>query len=159
VRAGVVSDIHGSYDRLEQAVAAMGPIEMLIHAGDGYSEIVRWQRDHLGVEVRMVAGNCDVFAGCPEEACFHLDRWKVLLTHGHLYGAKANLNRLAAHGLELGAALVIYGHTHRAEKVDRYGITLFNPGALSQSRCFGRPSFGLIETEHGKLEIGFRYFT
>ena len=157
MRAGVVSDIHGSYDRLNQATEAMGPIDLLIHAGDGFNELARWRKEHPRIQVRMVAGNCDLYADCPEEVTFNLDRWQVLLTHGHLYGAKANLTRLWLRARQAGASLVIFGHTHRAEKVDRHGIIFFNPGSLSQFRPPGILSYGTIDVGPEGLEAEIRY--
>ncbi len=157
MRAGVVSDIHGNYGQLQRAVSAMGPIDLLIHAGDGYAEIARWRQEHRGIRVEMVAGNCDLSAACPEEILFSLERWRVLLTHGHLYGAKTGLERLAARGRELHAALVIFGHTHRAARLDSHGLILFNPGSLSGPRSIGRPSFGLLRTAGDRLEISHCY--
>lgn len=161
MRAGVVSDIHGSYDHLLLAVAAMGPIDLLIHAGDGWSDLVRWRGEHPGIRVEMVAGNCDLFGGYPAdyplEAVFNLGRWKLFLTHGHLYGAKTDLHRLVLRGREVGADLVVFGHTHRPAKIEWHGLTLFNPGALSRTRCHGRPSYGLIEAGAEGLEIALRY--
>lgn len=157
MRAGVVSDSHGSYERLAQAFAAMGPIDLLIHAGDGHAEATRWRREHPEIRVEMVIGNCDFLASCPEEKLFYLDRWKVLLTHGHLYGTKAGLQRLVARGRELQAALVVYGHTHQAVRLTDQGLILFNPGSLSAPRSRGRPSFGLIQTGGGQLEISHCY--
>ncbi|NLG85292.1 MAG: metallophosphoesterase [Firmicutes bacterium] len=161
MRIGVVSDIHGSYEHLLRAVEAMEPIELLLHAGDGWADLVRWRREHPAVPVEMVVGNCDfppVNAGYSVELVLNLANKKVLLTHGHLFGAKTDLHRLARRGREIGADLVVFGHTHRPV-VLRWGeILLFNPGALSAARCYGRPSYGLLEiSPDGTIRTGHGY--
>ena len=162
MRIGVVSDIHGSYDHLLRAVAAMGPIELLLHAGDGWADLLRWRREHPELPVEMVVGNCDLVPqggpGYPVELVLALAGKKILLTHGHLFGAKTDLHRLALRGREARADLVVFGHTHRPTALRWGEMVLFNPGSLSAARCHGRPSYGLLEitpdgikTVHGYL--------
>ncbi|MGE5550730.1 MAG: metallophosphoesterase [Bacteroidota bacterium] len=158
MRVGVVSDIHGAYEALRRAVQAMGPVDLLAHAGDGYSDLIRWRKENPDVRVEMVAGNCDLFADCAEETLFSLDRWRILLTHGHQYGVKSGLHRLLARAQRAGAQLVIYGHTHCPERSDQGGIILFNPGSLCLARTScGRPSYGLIDVTPDRLEIAVDY--
>ncbi len=153
MRIGVVSDIHGSLDNLQKALTDMGRIDLLLHAGDGSRDLNRWRRTHDLPGLRMVAGNCDLDPDCPVEDEFDLGRWRVLLTHGHLYQAKNGLDLLWEHARAIRADLVIFGHTHRPEKIHRQGIILFNPGSLSQLRSYGRPSYGRIETTPAGLAL------
>lgn len=161
MRVGVVSDIHGSYDLLLRAVAAMGPIELLLHAGDGWADLLRWRREHPELPVEMVVGNCDLVPqggpGYPVELVLALAGKKVLLTHGHLFGAKTDLHRLALRGRELGADLVVFGHTHRPTELQWEGMILFNPGSLSRARCYGRPSYGLLEINQEGIKTDLCY--
>lgn len=157
MRAGVVSDIHGSYQHLQRALRAMGQIDLLIHAGDGYRDLLKLRRELDSLAVQAVAGNCDLQADCPEETIFRLDQWRIFLTHGHLYGVKSDLRRLAARGRELGVDLVIFGHTHRPERREERGLTLFNPGSLYPARAYGCLSYGVIETGGGNLRANLHY--
>lgn len=149
VRIGVVSDIHGDYQTLAALVRRLQPLDLLIHAGDGATEIERLSRYFPALLIRAVIGNCDfpAFLGSPypKEIFFSLAGWKIFLTHGHLYGVKANLGRIRAHGRRLGADLIIFGHTHLPLYEKEGDVTLFNPGSLSSVRCYKQPSYGLLE--------------
>lgn len=149
MRIGVVSDIHGDYHALEVVVKRIKPVDLLIHAGDGASEIHRLSRRFPVAQIRAVSGNCDlsVFTGSPfpKEVFFSLQGWNIFLTHGHLYGVKTDLDRIRVRGRQLGADLVIFGHTHLPILVKEGGLILFNPGSLSAARCYEQPSYGLLE--------------
>ena len=41
---------------------------------------------------------------------------KLFVTHGHAYGVKSGLGRLAERAKTLGADVVLYGHTHIPEQ-------------------------------------------
>lgn len=149
MQIGVVSDIHGDYQALEALVRRIMPLDLLIHAGDGVSEIHRLSRYFPTTQIRAVSGNCDpsAFTGSPfpREIFFSLEGWNIFLTHGHLYGVKSDLDRIRVRGRQLGADLVIFGHTHLPLLAKEGGLTLFNPGSLSAARCYEQPSYGLLE--------------
>ena len=59
------------------------------------------------------------------------------------YGVKHSLMRLSLKAREAGAALALYGHSHRQE-IDRDGeITLLNPGALKNG------DYAVVELDKG----------
>ncbi|TCL74177.1 hypothetical protein EDC14_1004113 [Hydrogenispora ethanolica] len=152
MRVGVVGDIHGSYHELRKAVRAMGKIDHLLFTGDGYRDICRL-REETGLFVRGVAGNCDFVSEFPLEQTFQLDEFKILLAHGHQYGAKTGLSRLGQAGREQGAALVVFGHTHQPLSTTWNEIRLLNPGTLSRERSYGGVSYGIIETGAAGLNM------
>ncbi|HBE78347.1 MAG TPA: metallophosphoesterase [Firmicutes bacterium] len=148
IRLGVVGDIHGNYRGLKQAVREMGRIETLLFTGDGYREISRLQDEtDIDIDFRIegVVGNCDFCSLFPTEQILCFGRYRVLLTHGHLYGVKSDLTRLGMVGREQKADLVVFGHTHEALCDDWYEVKLFNPGSLSAERSYRGPSYGIIE--------------
>lgn len=144
MRVGVVGDIHGNYEDLKEALRQMGAIDHLIFTGDGIREINRLQEE-TEIMVRGVRGNCDFLGGFPYDDLFHLDRYKVFLTHGHIYDVKSGLARLGKIGQAKGADLVVFGHTHIPEITDWYEVRLFNPGTLYRERSYGGISYGIIE--------------
>ncbi len=145
MRIGVVGDIHGAYDELKRAVAALGPVDQLLFTGDGYRDICRL-RDESKLFVQGVAGNCDFGSEFPASQLLYLDGHKVLLTHGHYYGVKNGLRRLGEAGREQGAVLVVFGHTHQPLLDTWNGIQLFNPGTLSRERAYQGLTYGVLET-------------
>lgn len=149
MRVGVVGDIHGSYCELKKVLAQMGEIDHLLFTGDGVRDIDRL-KEETGILVRGVKGNCDFAVGFSEVEIFYLDQYKVLLTHGHLFGVKSGLTRISLLAQEKGVDLVVFGHTHLPLIDEWNGIKLFNPGTLYRERSYLGLSYGIIETdEHG----------
>lgn len=151
MRIGIVSDTHGSYERLEQAAAEMGPIDLLLHAGDGARDAERWCIAH-SVEAYYVKGNCD-FGPYTEEVAFPVAGRRVLLTHGHLYGVKNDLQRLAYRGRELQVDVAVFGHTHLATHTDAMGVKLVNPGSLSGGRSRSGATYALLHLSPDCVEV------
>ena len=83
MRVIVVSDSHGATGRLSTILTVAeqaGPIDAIIHLGDGYYDL----RD-LEVDlppVYQVAGNCDLFRSDTLDFVT-LSNARILLTHGH----------------------------------------------------------------------------
>lgn len=134
----------------------MGPIDLLIHAGDGRRDIDRLLNE-VSIPCQSVAGNCDFAGDLPSELHIMLERWSVFLTHGHHYGVKQGLMRLGLKARELGSDLVVFGHTHQPYHGDYHGVTLFNPGSLSPERCLGRPSYGLLRIDAKGIHAEIRH--
>jgi putative phosphoesterase len=151
MRVGVVGDIHGNYSGLTKALQGMGKVEELIFTGDGYREIARLEAES-GVKVIGVVGNCDFYSEFASERIFSLGVSRIFLTHGHHYGVKQGLTRVALAGQSHGIDLVIFGHTHLPLDDLWQNVRLFNPGSLSMERSMGGPSYGVIEFD----ENGFR---
>jgi putative phosphoesterase len=144
MRIGVVGDIHGNYNGLRRSVRLMNHPDLLLFTGDGFREISRL-RDEIEIPVEGVAGNCDGYTDYPNEVILKLDKFKALLTHGHIYSVKNGLTRIGLAGRTKGVNLVIFGHTHEPLNDDWYEVRLFNPGSLSVERSFKGPSFGMLE--------------
>jgi hypothetical protein len=127
----VISDSHGNYPHALKAHAAAGPVDHIIHLGDG-SEDARLMEELLGVPVLRVAGNCDCDAQLPQELTLELGECRVLLTHGNRQLVKSGLTQLIRKGIEVGARVVLYGHTHLPAVQVAAGMLFVNPGALKQ---------------------------
>jgi putative phosphoesterase len=149
LRIGVLSDTHGRLTLARKAVPLMGDIQLLIHAGDFYHDALK-----LGGEFQLsataVIGNCDLGVNGPKEEQLDVGEMRIFITHGHLYRAKSGLLNLYLRAKELGADVVIFGHTHVPEIEYCDGICLFNPGSISLPRGRRKPTFGILELEKGK---------
>ena len=111
-----------------------------------------------------VVGNCDWFSAdeAPTKIVMALGGHIVFATHGHLYRAKETEQFLLAHAAEVGADIILFGHTHTpmhkivpagtsfatlskgTVTIDR-DIHLFNPGSLRAG------SFGSLTMQAGNL--------
>lgn len=139
-----MSDSHGDLKRAEQAVRRMGQVDLLLHAGDHYEDALLLA-DICGVEVKAVAGNCDHHLPGPMEELLEIEGYRIYLTHGHLFGVKRGLGRLAGRAGEMGASIVIYGHTHVSLKKEMNGVLFLNPGSVTWPRLPGQHSFAVVE--------------
>jgi putative phosphoesterase len=147
MRVIAVSDTHGSPDLLLAAVKHAGHTDALLHAGDGIRDCAVLDGQYDG-RIYMVRGNCD-FIPCEFfEHMIPLESAVIYLTHGHLFDAKATLNKLWFKGREVGADIVCFGHTHVPLLEKQGKVTLLNPGSLRHGK-----TYGLIEIKGGKADI------
>jgi len=143
-RIGVFSDTHGILHKLEEALELAGSLDLIVHAGDLYSDAAEIAAV-AGVPYRAVAGNCDLPGIGPlEEVVLRAGR-RILLVHGHMYGVKCSYGGLLNKARQEQASIVIFGHTHRAECRCYDNILLFNPGSLSRPPYNELPCFGVLE--------------
>lgn len=149
-RVLVVSDTHGEYSRIDEVLVGEGPFDALIHLGDQLSDVYAAKK--MGnIPIYTVKGNCDFGSLEKAERLVDLFGAKVLLTHGHLYGVKYSLTRLALAAAEKQVALVLFGHTH-IPLLDWDGaLTLMNPGSLGRPGYGKSPTYGALEIEKGLI--------
>lgn len=128
MRIVVVSDSHGATGRLSTILMAAeqaGPIDAILHLGDGY-----WDLRDLETSlppVYQVAGNCDL--GHSDTLDFvTLSGARILITHGHYQHVKDGTDDLLSLALEEKCRAALYGHTHVQKMEWRQGILLMNPG-------------------------------
>jgi len=144
MRLLVISDSHGNYAHAFRAHELAGPVDHIVHLGDG-SDDARLMEEVLEVPVHRVAGNCDLDALLPTELTLELGACRILLTHGNRHRVKSGLQQLIGKGIEVGAKVVLYGHTHLPAVQSAGGMLLVNPGSLSE----GVPGSYAIVTLNG----------
>lgn len=150
MRIGVISDTHGVRERARAAVERMGPLDLLLHAGDFYDDAI-FLSNVLSYPVIGVRGNCD-FAG-PGEELVDADGLKIMLLHGHQYGVKRSLQSLSYYAQESGVNAVVFGHTHQAEIEWVNNILFFNPGSAYRPRgVHSNPTCGILNVENGLIK-------
>ena len=59
------------------------------------------------------------------------------------------MNHIYYHGLEIGAQVVVFGHTHIPSCELQEGIWLLNPGSPSLPRIGSQGSFIVLEAGNG----------
>lgn len=123
---GVISDTHGLLR--PQAVEALRGTELILHAGDvGAPEVLEGLRQIA--PVRAIRGNTDVDPWArrlPETDLVEVDGVSMFILHSL---ADLDLDPKAA-----GIGVVIYGHSHRPEAIEKDGILYLNPGAAGPRR-------------------------
>jgi uncharacterized protein len=147
MRIIVVSDTHGRADLLQAAVRHAGKTDVLLHLGDGQRDCDMLSGSYIGA-IWLVKGNCDFAFDGQYEHLLHLDGVTLYMTHGHLFEVKSTLNKLWYKGIETGADIICFGHTH-IPLLDKQGeVTLLNPGSLK-----GGKTYALIEIRDGKADV------
>ena len=133
-----VSDSHGNRDLLRNALsqAAQGsPIDLCVHCGDGVRDMdsltdtITQASPHA--RVYSARGNCDLASfDVPTLTLFEANGVPMMVTHGHLFGVKHELESLLCVAEARKAKVVFFGHTHHPFLETVRGITLINPGAI-----------------------------
>lgn len=154
----IVSDSHGRTDNLEKVIDKTHPIDLLIHLGD-----IEGSEDYIeaiaGCDTIMVSGNNDYFTSLDREKIIEVNGYKIYMTHGHIYQVNFGTGMIKAKGRELGAQIVMFGHTHRP-LIDTVGdITAINPGSISLPRQEGHlPTYIIMEIDRfGKAHFTLNY--
>lgn len=154
----IVSDTHRSLVGLEEALEIEEPIDMLIHLGDIERQMVQ-VRQLVDCPVHMIAGNNDFLCGLPGEEEFEIGRYRVFITHGHGYYVNMTEEYLQDTARELGADIVMYGHTHLPVLEIEEDLVTLNPGSLTYPRQSGRRPSYIVMTldDNGKADFEIRY--
>jgi putative phosphoesterase len=145
----VFSDSHGAAARLCEAVHRCRP-DAAVFLGDGVRDAETLARRFPELPLRILRGNCDWAAvDCEDSALFELGGVRIFAAHGHNHAVKYGLDGFATSVLCSGAALGLYGHTHRAQIRTLDGLTLLNPGSIGN---MSRPTYGEIRINNGKFQ-------
>lgn len=132
MKIAVFSDSHGHPDVMIRAIEHSTP-DMIIHLGDGETDVSRIEKQFPHIPLKAVRGNCDFGSDLPESELFSVGAIKIFITHGHIYGVKKVLSPLIDEANGRDADIVMYGHTHIANCSVSSGIYVLNPGTCGLS--------------------------
>ena len=168
----IFSDSHGRVENMQTAIERqIKAPDAILFLGDGARDLDRLFL--VDIPLWAVRGNCDWassdFADRAERL-LHIDGHTILLTHGHEWGVKGGLGGLIMHAAELGADIVLFGHTHTqtlrtvaaGEQVGKTTLSrpmyLFNPGSIGYNEDGEGYAFGTLTIKgetvlfgHGRL--------
>lgn len=133
---------HGLQGRTLEAVRRA---DVVAHTGDFTTEAVYDAIDAESDRLHAVVGNNDEPAlarQLPSRTVFEAEELTVAMVHGHEHSGEA----LSLLGREVGADLVVFGHSHRPEFEAVGPLALLNPGSHAEPR-WHRPA-------HAELERG-----
>lgn len=141
----VISDSHCRYGAVERVERLFEENDYIVHLGDGSGDM-RKIVTMYPKKTYVMKGNCDFYYG-EEECVIDAEGVRIFCCHGHRYGVKHGLGRLAERAAELDCTVALYGHTHIAniETVD--GVLCVNPGSIGD---FSEPSYCFLAVIQGK---------
>lgn len=123
---GLISDTHGLLR--QEAVAALKDCDLIIHAGDvGKPEIIEELRGTAPVVA--VRGNIDKGSWAsqlPLTAVVEAGAVSIYVLH--------QLQQLDLNPVAAGFDIVVSGHTHKPDRMERSGVLYINPGSAGPRR-------------------------
>lgn len=155
IKIGVMSDTHGDSNAIRLAISRLKGVDHIIHLGD-------YCRDALLIQkltrkpVEYIKGNCDMNSDAADEKLLIFGGLKIFITHGHKYKVKYDNTLISYRAEEVGADIVLFGHTHIPETFCEGRRVFFNPGSLGEPRYGGKATYGMILIE-GKNAVPMTY--
>lgn len=151
MKVGVLSDTHRMQKYMDKAIQDLKDCDLLIHAGDNFLDS-KYLHKETNIPIIAVRGNCD-FDNVEDELIFDIEGKNVFLCHGDSYGVKYGLDMLEKKAKEVGADIVIFGHTHVPLNIKKDNILYINPGSLSSPRDLSRRGFIIININNNDIII------
>lgn len=88
----IVSDSHGDYSGIREAIKRESPFDILVHCGDAEGPVSKMAEAGKDFEVRVVKGNCDFGHTLPREEQFKVGFCNIFVTHGDRYNVKYDMD-------------------------------------------------------------------
>jgi uncharacterized protein len=149
VKIGLISDTHGLLR--PEAVQALDGVARIIHAGDvGGPEVIAGLRSIAPVQA--VRGNNDRDAwsrkSLPVRLSLEVAGVRILVLH--------DLNELGCEPETQGYRVIVTGHSHKPEVVERSGTLLVNPGSAGPRRFKLPITIGYLTIAEGTASAEIR---
>jgi putative phosphoesterase len=139
IKIGVISDTHGLLR--PEAVEALAGVDHILHAGDvGDAGIL--ERLRAIAPLTAIRGNVD-----RQGVCGALPATEAVELGGRLFYLVHSLGDLDIDPVAAGVAVVVSGHSHRAEVRERGGVLYLNPGSAGPRRFDLGVTMALVEVE------------
>ncbi len=153
-RICVFSDSHGYGENMLRVIDREKPA-MVIHLGDGLSDLWQVTRKYPDLPVESARGNCDRYSTAMNTLRLTVEGKRIFACHGHTYDVKFDpaLTRLRYAALEDEADILLFGHTHIPMQDHDLGMDILNPGTVGESYC---PTYGLIVIDGGRVTTEIR---
>ena len=144
-----MSDTHGNLDNIRKVIENNKDIKNIFHLGDGKADIDLIKEEYKDKTFFRVCGNCDSCTTEPVVLNATIEGKRFLLTHGHRFYVKENLDLLVAEAKKENAGVALFGHTHKPINKEIDGIIVFNPGSLEKKEG----SYGIITVSKDDLKL------
>ena len=148
MRILVLSDSHGNVENMARCVERTDP-NIILHLGDCQRDAEALHRQFPAIPMQSVPGNCDWGAVDAPEVLTEYGGVRILMMHGHTRNVKTSTLSAIYAAREMGAQILLFGHTHRP-MVDYNGaLWVMNPGSVGR----GNPrTYGIITITDGRMD-------
>ena len=146
----ILSDSHGNIEHMERAVELVNP-RLIVHLGDCWRDAEELHGLYANIPLEQVLGNCDFGRFESAERLLFLEDKRVLIAHGHTLHVKHGLLSARYRAQELGADILLFGHTHVPLVENDGTLLLLNPGSIGDR---SRPTYGVLEWKDGQCRSG-----
>ncbi|MBO5525244.1 MAG: metallophosphoesterase [Clostridia bacterium] len=126
----ILSDTHGNKADIDKLATVLSESDYIVHLGDVTTDMKEVSALYPDKTYRVV-GNCD-FYPMGDEQILEIEGHRIFMCHGHRYGVKSSLERLAYRAKELDCDIALYGHTHEARIEEIGGVLTVNPGCMTR---------------------------
>ncbi len=173
MKIGVISDLHGSYEDVKNALNRLisENVDLVVCAGDllyhgprnpmpeSYNPAkVAELLNNFPERIIFARGNCDSevdqmmikYPILSDFSYLYIDGIFITVTHGHKIN---NFKELAE---KTGADIIISGHTH-IPVVEKFENSFhLNPGSTTLPKGGSQKSYGIIEIKNGEFKIDIK---
>jgi len=155
----VISDTHGDIKKAEEVITKnKKDIDLIIHLGDYFRDAQKLSTIFPDIPIEYIYGNSDfMIENVPAEKVLEYYGKKILLTHGHRYSVKWDYSKLEKKAEEMHLDILLFGHTHVADMIEKAGCYFINPGSISDPRSDSSESYAIIEIKDGKVNPKLYY--
>ncbi|OGO81370.1 MAG: YfcE family phosphodiesterase [Clostridiales bacterium GWC2_40_7] len=155
----VLSDTHGDTNKAEEAIRSNREVNLIIHLGDYFRDAQKLSSLFPEIPIEYIYGNSDfMIEDVPAEKMIEVDGKRIFITHGHRYSVKWDYDKLYRKAEEMNADLLLFGHTHVADIIEKGGYCVLNPGSTSDPRDDSNESYAIIEIDNGRVAPRLCYF-
>lgn len=92
MKLGVIGDTHRNYKYIDKAIPHLKECDLILHTGDNFQDS-KYINKITGIDTIGIRGNCD-FEDVEDEIVFDVERYRILLCHGHKYDIKYSLRSI-----------------------------------------------------------------
>lgn len=151
MKIGILSDTHTVKACIDKTIPYLSECDLIIHAGDNFADS-KYIHNMTNIGIMAVKGNCD-FDNVEDELVFDIEDKAILLCHGDKYNVKYGLEDIEYRAKQVGADIVIFGHTHTPLNIEKDNILYLNPGSVSFPRMVNYKSFVIMNIENNNIKI------
>ena len=175
MKIGVMSDTHGSLEYFEKAIKTLSDCDVLLHGGDilyhgprndlpkGYNPKVVVEKLNSLENILITKGNCEsdvdqMVLNHPIQGPYVLSQFgeiRILLTHGYIDSKEETIRKAK----NMGADILILGHTHIKELFIDESLIVLNPGSTSipKDGTHSVATIEIIDSNEDELDLDFNF--